>query len=77
MSSFLVQSRKNHSRNGQTYWWCPQKAVDLLNEDKSLKFEDLPGDTITIEVTFKDGEVQTKKVDLSFNANGEVVAKMS
>lgn len=58
------------------WYWYPQKAIDLVMKYKPIKYEDLLGETITIEVTFKDGEVQTKKVDFSFNANGKLVAKM-
>lgn len=36
-------------------------------------FSDLPHEIVTIEVTFKNGSVESNKYDFSLNANGELI----
>lgn len=41
-----------------------------------IPFEELPGDVVTIRVTFTDGQSVTKKVAISFNAQGYAVLEL-
>lgn len=56
--------------------WSPWYAIDIVSEDGSVSFADLPQDNITIEVHFKDGKIITKHLKLSFNNDGNLIAEM-
>lgn len=47
-------------------------ASNALLKNPNLKYEDLPSDTITITVKFKDGQTATKKIKTSFNSKGQL-----
>ena len=47
----------------------------MLFDNPDLPFTALPHDTISLEVTFNDGSVQTASYDFSFNDNGELVVQ--
>lgn len=59
----------------QDVYYSADDAIDALIKNPNLKYEDLPSDTITITVKFKDGQTATKKsrphltqkVSFSFN----------
>lgn len=54
----------------------PRNAEDEVMKYQPLKYEDLPGDIITVEVTFENGEVQKKTIETSFNEKGEIMMKL-
>jgi hypothetical protein len=56
--------------------WAPFYATEILSEDGEISPADLPHDRITIEVTLKNKQQVVKVMDLSFAADGHVVAKM-
>lgn len=49
------------------------EAVEVLFENPDFPLSQLPHDTLTVEVTFNDGTVQTAKYDFAFNDDGELV----
>lgn len=53
--------------------WSPN--TNDLSGNNNMPLSKIPHDTITVEVTFKDGSVQTAKYDFSFNDSGELVIK--
>lgn len=54
----------------------PSNAEKEVMKYQPLKYEDLPGDIITVEVTFENGEVQKKIIVTSFNEKGEIKMKL-
>lgn len=56
--------------------WTPVKAIEKVMSIEQLKYEELPGDSVTVVVKFKDGQVQTKTVMLSFNSEGNIIAEI-
>ncbi|MDF9841620.1 MULTISPECIES: hypothetical protein [unclassified Paenibacillus] len=56
--------------------WAPFYATKMLSEDGDVSPANLPHDRITIKVTLKNKEQVVKIMDLSFAADGSVVAKM-
>lgn len=62
-------------RNGdkiQDVIYYANGASNALLKNPDLKYEDLPSDTITITVKFKDGQKVTKKIKTSFNSKGQL-----
>ena len=62
-------------RNGdkiQDVIYYANGASNALLKNPDLKSEDLPSDTITITVKFKDGQKATKKIKTSFNSKGQL-----
>lgn len=62
-------------RNGdkiQDVIYYANGASNALLKNPNLKYEDLPSDTITITVKFKDGQHATKKIKTSFNSKGQL-----
>lgn len=63
--------------NNTLNWGIPEEFnywAEKQNEpDYVFEFSDLPTDTVTITVSFKDGTTQTKSVDLYFNDAGYLV----
>lgn len=62
-------------RNGdkiQDVIYYANGASNALLKNPDLKYEDLPSDTITITVKFKDGQTATKKIKTSFNSKGQL-----
>lgn len=62
-------------RNGdkiQDVIYYANGASNALLKNPDLKYEDLPSDTITITVKFKDGQKATKKIKTSFNSKGQL-----
>ena len=45
----------------------------ILFDQPDTAFSDLPHEIVTIEVTFKNGSVESNKYDFSLNANGELI----
>jgi hypothetical protein len=56
--------------------WLPWYAIDIVSEDGSVNFADLPSDNVTIEVHFKNGKTMTKYLKLSFNNDGNLTAEI-
>ena len=56
----------------QDVYYSADDAIDALIKNPNLKYEDLPSDTITITVKFKDGQTATKKIKTSFNSKGQL-----
>ena len=56
--------------------WIPWDAINIVSEDGSVDFADLPSDNVTIEVFFKNGEIMIKHLKLSFNNDGNLIAKI-
>lgn len=56
--------------------WIPWDAINIVSEDGSVDFADLPSDNMTIEVFFKNGEIMIKHLKLSFNNDGNLIAKI-
>ena len=48
----------------------PQAAVEALLNDPDMDKSTLPGDVITITVTFKDGKKARKVITVSFDSKG-------
>lgn len=53
-------------------YYSADDAIYALIKNPDLKYEDLPSDTITITVKFKDGQKATKKIKTSFNSKGQL-----
>jgi hypothetical protein len=53
-------------------YYSADDAIYALIKNPDLKYEDLPSDTITITVKFKDGQTATKKIKTSFNSKGQL-----
>lgn len=62
--------RKGDKIQGVLYF--ANGASNALLKNPNLKYEDLPSDTITITVKFKDGQTATKKIKTSFNSKGQL-----
>lgn len=56
----------------QDVYYSADDAIYALIKNPNLKYEDLPSDTITITVKFKDGQTATKKIKTSFNSKGQL-----
>lgn len=56
--------------------WIPSESKKAASQYPPIPFEELPGDIITIQVTFTDGQTVTKKVGISFNAEGYAIAEL-
>ena len=56
--------------------WEPTEAIGYLFDHKVTDYSQLPGDAVTITVTFTDGQIVVKMVLLSFNQEGKVLARM-
>lgn len=56
----------------QDVYYSADDAIYALIKNPDLKYEDLPSDTITITVKFKDGQTSTKKIKTSFNSKGQL-----
>lgn len=56
----------------QDVYYSADDAIYALIKNPDLKYEDLPSDTITITVKFKDGQTATKKIKTSFNSKGQL-----
>lgn len=56
----------------QDVYYSADDAIYALIKNPDLKYEDLPSDTITITVKFKDGQKATKKIKTSFNSKGQL-----
>lgn len=63
-------------KSGQEVSYIPQGAIDQLSKTGNPNFEELPKDNIKVEVKFKDGEVVTSNVELSFNKGGRLVGEL-
>ena len=66
-------------RNGdkiQDVIYYANGASNALLKNPDLKYEDLPSDTITITVKFKDGQKVTKKIKTSFNSKRSASASI-
>lgn len=77
MRDYTFVNYSNATENIANNSWNPN--VDSLFENENdlsgEKFTKIPHDTVTVEVTFHDGIVQSKSFDFSFNKNGELVIK--
>lgn len=81
--SYYKQLAKNESKKleVQTYrsgdkienvnYWA-DGATDVLLNNPNTKYEQLPGDIITITVEFNDGKQASKQIKTSFNSKGEL-----
>lgn len=65
------------TENIATNYWSPdiESLFENENDLSGEKFTKIPHDTVTVDVTFNDGSVQSKSFDFSFNKNGELVIK--
>ncbi|MDD2587175.1 MAG: hypothetical protein PHO25_11145 [Syntrophomonadaceae bacterium] len=57
--------------------WSPWYALDIVSEYKPVDFADLPSDTIAVTVHFKDGKIETKYLNLSFDSFGNLIAEVT
>ncbi|HBC96862.1 MAG TPA: hypothetical protein DC034_08740 [Clostridium sp.] len=58
-------------------YWNPWHAIDIISEYGSTDFVNLPEDNITITVFFTNGRSITKHLQLSFNKEGNLIAKVT
>lgn len=56
--------------------WIPWDAINIVSQDGSVDFIDLPSDNVMVEVSFKNGEVMIKHLKLSFNNDGNLIAEI-
>ena len=56
--------------------WIPWDAINIVSKNGSVDFTDLPSDNMTIKVFFKNGEIMIKHLKLSFNNDGNLIAKI-
>ena len=61
---------------GSKVSWGPEKAMEVLSTTDSVKYEELPGDTVTVTVKFIGGEIATQTVYLSFDKEGNVIGEI-
>lgn len=54
------------------YWECNQTDIDEILRNPEMGFDEISHDTLTIDVTFNDGSVQSVSYDLGFNSNGNI-----
>ncbi|MGI5838375.1 MAG: hypothetical protein ACOX8W_01780 [bacterium] len=57
--------------------WIPWDAINIISEDGTVDFKELPSDNVIVEVYFKNGEVMIKHLKLSFNNDGNLIAEIS
>ncbi len=60
--------------SGDSVDWDATNAANKVMEAGPLKYENLPGNTITISVKFTDGQILTQNVELSFDKEGNILA---
>lgn len=55
-----------------TVIYDPEEAVDTLLKLKDLNYDctNLPTDTVTVEIVFKDGTISKQKINISFDKHG-------
>ncbi len=63
------------------WYLSPEELTILENDAKAqrptpMDYSTLPGDTITVTAKFTDGSTLTKHIDLSFNKDGNLCAKL-
>lgn len=56
-------------------YYNPDEAVEYLINNPKTDFADLPTDTITITVKFKNGQTATKEIITEFNSDGVLTMK--
>jgi hypothetical protein len=71
-----VQYYKQRGDKSLAVSWCPWKALDLASQYRPLRFSQLPGDTITITVSFINGQTTTRVLHLSYDDSGKLFAQM-
>ncbi len=57
-------------KGGKSVYYYPHRAADALLENPDMKKSELPGDEITVTVTFKDGKKARKVITVSFDDEG-------
>ena len=57
-------------REMYSVYYYPHRAADALLENPDMKKSELPGDEITVTVTFKDGKKARKVITVSFDDEG-------
>jgi len=57
--------------------WSPTKAMKVLASSDQFKYEELPGDTLTVTAKFVGGETITQTINLSFDKEGKVIGEIS
>lgn len=68
---FTAKTYRNGNKIQDVIYYA-NGASNALLKNPDLKYEDLPSDTITITVKFKDGQKATKKIKTSFNSKGQL-----
>ena len=56
-------------------WFLPE-ALEIASSNIPLQYEDLPSDTITVTVTFTDGQTMTKTIQISFQEDGSFLGEL-
>lgn len=57
--------------------WDSRQATEEVGRYPAIPYEELTGDTLTIDVTFTDGSVVTKTIALSYDREGYLLARMA
>lgn len=60
----------------KTLNWSHTKAIEAIQKKETDDFSKLPEDVITIRVNFKDGEIKTIAIQVSYDAEGNSLAKV-
>ena len=68
-STLVVKSDKNVG-------WCPIRTMEALENSETLKYEDAPGDILTITVKFVGGEIVKQTINLSLDKEGNVIGEI-
>lgn len=57
--------------------WDDRQAVEEVSRYPAVPYEELTGDTLTIDVTFTDGSTVTKTIGLSYDSEGYLLARLN
>lgn len=65
--------KKPDGYSGIEFTWTPSQeiVIDAIEKDPTINLSQF-SDTVTIEVTFKDGSIETVDMDLIFDNNGQI-----
>lgn len=58
-------------------YWIPWHVIDIVSEKGDVDFINLPKDNVTITVSFTNGKSIIKHLELSFNKEGNLIAKVT
>ncbi len=60
-------------QEGSKVFWRPKAALEKAAEYPAIPFDKLPKDTVTMEVQFEDGTIQTKTLEIWFDKDGNTL----